>query len=262
MTIAPPRKTSDNPRLRPVYGYDAEGYLVSDGLPMAETAHHRQEMNDCIESLSAYYAEDPDVLVGGNNFVHSEKGNRKNHVAPDCYVVKGVSKRLRDNFKVWEEGAAPCVVFEFTSEETKNADIGRKFTLYEQTLKTAEYFLFDPKHEYLTPPLQGYRLHEGRYERIAPDERSRLWSEELGLWLEQSGDKLRLFNPLTGEYLRTPAEAERERLQEKARADAQQERADAEASARAKAEAELTSLRAQLEALRQQQQSESNDANS
>ena len=27
----------------------------------------------------------------------------------------------------------------------------------------SEYFLYDPRAEYLTPPLQGYRLREGKY---------------------------------------------------------------------------------------------------
>jgi Uma2 family endonuclease len=252
MTLAPPIAKAEKPFVEPVYAYDKEGYLIADGLSMAETEAHFYEMVHCIESLIARYADTPDIVVSGNNFVHYREGDRKRHIAPDCYVVKGVSKRLRDNFKIWEEGASPCVIFEFTSGDTHRVDTGPKLRLYEQTLQTAEYFLFDPKSEFLSPPLQGYRLHEGRYERIEPDAQGRLWSNELGLWLERRGENLRFFDPMRGEYLRTPAEAERERLQEKARA-------DAEASARAELEAELARVRAELEMLRQQKQDGTDD---
>lgn len=269
MTLAP---DIDKPILTPIYAYDQEGYLIGDGLPMAETEAHRREMVNCIESLSAYFANAVDVVVSGNNFIHYKAGDRNRHISPDCYVVKGVPKRLRDNYKIWEEGDhKPCVIFEFTSEDTRHEDTGRKFTLYEQVLQTSEYYLFDPKSEYLNPPFQGYSLQTGQYEAMLPDAQGRLWSAELGLWLEIVDGMLRFFDPVQGEYLRTPAEAEHERLIEKQKALAERQRADAEAqaranaermavneaqranqeaTARAQAEAELERLRAELDALR------------
>jgi Uma2 family endonuclease len=258
MTIAPsPQKRDDEIKYdappRPRYAYDEEGYAISDGMPMAESPRHRREMTDCLQCLEGYFSDAPDVYVSGNDFIHYKQGDRKSRVSPDCYVVKGVVPRERKNFKVWQEGGkTPCVIFEFTSEETQQNDTGRKLTLYEQELETAEYFLFDPEGDYLSPRLQGYRLREGRYERMTPDEGGRLWSEELGLWLEMIADSLRFFDPKTGEYLRTRTEAERERLVEKQRADAERQRAEKEAAARAQAEAEIERLRAELDTLRQQ----------
>lgn len=254
MIAAPPLPKRDDedceydPFPEPVYAYDEEGYAYSDGLPMAETPQHRREMNDSIQCLEWYYAEEPDVYTSGNDFIHYRKGDRNAKVSPDCWVVKGVAQRERKNFKIWEEGNAPCVVIEFSSRYTYRKDLEEKFTLYEQELKTNEYFLFDPEDRYLSPRLQGYRLQAGRYVAIAPDTQGRLWSEELGLWLETVEDRLRYFDPKTGAYLPNRAEIERDLLLEKQRAEAEQQRADMEASLRAQLEAENARLRAELAA--------------
>ena len=47
-----------------------------------------------------------------------------------------------------------------------------------------EYFLFDPRSEYLKPSLRGFRLIAGEYRPIEPID-GRLPSEMLGLHLEQ-----------------------------------------------------------------------------
>lgn len=59
----------------------------------------------------------------------------------------------------------PVVIFEMTSEGTKNQDTGFKKTLYEQ-LGVLEYWLFDPKGEWIKEQLQGYRLRGEVYEPI------------------------------------------------------------------------------------------------
>src|SRR5207248_866842 len=105
-----------------------------------------------------------------------------------------------------------------------------KFFLYRDVLKVQEYFLFDPREEYLDPSLQGFRLVEGEYVRIEPAD-GRLPSEVLGLHLERDGVELRFYNPATGQWLQTPQEI-REQLYEEALA-----RKEAEILARREAEA-------------------------
>ena len=81
---------------------------------------------------------------------------------------------------------------------------------YEQ-LRIPEYFLFDPTGDYLKPALRGYRITPiGMYSPIAPQEDGRLVSEQLGLELVADGVRLRFFNPATGEFLPTLAEAQSE----------------------------------------------------
>ena len=143
-------------------------YPTSDGKPMGETEKHVNVILDCIQGLRFHLKDRPDAYVVGNNFVYWEEGNPKARVSPDCYVVFGVDKRVRDAYKAWEEnGKLPDVVFEITSKATRGEDTGKKFRLYEQVWKTAEYFQFDPTGDYLNPCLQGWRLcPDGRYVRL------------------------------------------------------------------------------------------------
>ncbi len=228
-------------------------YPTSDGKPMAETEVHFEVMKDTRESLKWYYADQPMVHVSGNLIVCYVEGDRRKHVAPDVFVVFGVPKRLRDNYLVWEEGKAPDVIFEATSKSTRRQDTTTKFVLYRDVFKTREYFLFDPYEEYLNPPLQGYRLVNGEYERIEPVN-GRLPSEVLGLHVERDGPNLRLRDPKTGRWVPTPNEraAEAEDKAAEAKEEAAQAKEEAtQAKDRAEqAEAELKRLRQEIDDLR------------
>src|SRR5262249_16759073 len=88
----------------------ANGYPTPDGKPMAETDHHRILMAEVIETLDDHHAGDPRVYVSGNLLVYYERGNRRKHVSPDVFLVRGVPKRRRINYLIWEEGRGPQVV--------------------------------------------------------------------------------------------------------------------------------------------------------
>jgi len=197
--------------------FDDVDYPTGDGKPMAETDLHRILMLALIETLRAFFVAQRLVYVSGNLLVFYERGNKRKHVSPDVFVVRGVSKRMRDNYLIWKEGKAPEIAIELTSKSTRKEDTVRKYALYRDVLKVKEYFLFDPRAEYLDPPFQGYRLRAGEYVPIAPMG-GRLSSHVLGLHLERDGSDLRLWNPATGLWLLTPdearqrAEAEVERL--------------------------------------------------
>ena len=187
-------------------------YPESDGKPMAETDTHRIQMTDAlIHPLQERYRNE-DVYVSGNLFLYYEEGNPRAVVAPDVFVVFGVSNEIRRTYKLWEEGQAPAVVFELTSRSTYEDDLSRKRLLYEE-LRVQEYFLFDPLHEYLRPPLQGYRLtNEGYFVPVLPTQLSsgewQIESKVLALLLETAEHNLRLYDPDKEEYLRTPIETE------------------------------------------------------
>src|SRR5262245_39344660 len=208
------------------------GYPTSDGRPMAETDLHRDLMVDLIETLKDWFAADPQTYVSGNILLFYEPGNKRRHVSPDVLVVRGVPKRQRDNYLAWEEGKAPDLVIEVTSKTTRTEDSRQKSELYRTVLRVPEYFLFDPRAEYLDPPFQGFRLRRGRYVAIKPVA-GRLASEVIGLHLEKDGNQLRLWDPIAGRRVLTPGEA----------------RADAEAG-RKQAEAEAARLRRELEELK------------
>src|SRR5262249_48387849 len=96
----------------PVYW---NGYPTSDGKPMAETDWHRDLMAVLIQTLRAYYCSDSQVYVSGNLLLFYVPGDKRRHVSPDVFVVKGVPKRDRPNYLVWQEGKGPDVVIELTS---------------------------------------------------------------------------------------------------------------------------------------------------
>ncbi|KAM3092356.1 Uma2 family endonuclease [Phormidesmis sp. 146-35] len=80
-------------------------------------------------------------------------------------VIFDVEPGGRDNYKIWEEGQVPAVIFEMTSPGTRTQDEGFKKTLYEQ-LGVQEYWQFDPRGEWIPEKLRGYRLRRETYELI------------------------------------------------------------------------------------------------
>ena len=207
---------------------DEVEYPESDGQPMGETDAHVRAIINIRVMLENHFASQPDVYVSGNMFLYYEPGEPTQSVVPDVFVARGVSKRLRRVYKVWEEGKGPDFVLEVTSRSTRGEDVGKKKGLYEY-LGVREYALFDPLGEYLRPPLQGYRLIEGRYEPIALNDQGGFASEVLGLELRVRDDDLRLYDPEREEWLLTPQE---------------------EADARREAEAEVVRLRQEIDRLR------------
>ena len=204
-------------------------YPESDGEPMAETDLHRNWMFRIIDILQQRF-EGQQVYVSGNLLLYYVEGDPTKSVAPDALVVKGVAPGLRRTYKVWEEGKAPDVVFETTSDSTRQNDTQRKFELYAR-LGIREYFLFDPLADYLDPPLQGYRLGDTGYDRIEPDSTGRLSSEELGMFLELSSSGELVFrDQATGQLQLTKAqvEAANRRLAEEQRRVAEDQRLVAE----------------------------------
>ncbi len=182
-------------------------YPTGDGKPLGEDESHVRETLNCIQFLQFWFRHRPEVYVIGNNFVYWNEGVPKDRVSPDCYVVFDIPNRIRPSYKSWEEGGKlPDVVFEFTSRSTMRQDIDRKFALYRDVWKAKEYFLFDPNHEYLKPPLQGYRLIDGKYIPIELND-NRLYSEQLGLDLVMLGAYLRFYDPLQNEFILTLGEA-------------------------------------------------------
>jgi Uma2 family endonuclease len=166
------------------------------------------------QMLDCRFAADPMIYVSSNLLMYYVRGNKRKHVSPDVFVVKGVEKKMRLYYLTWEEGKTPHAVIEITSKSTRKEDTDTKFILYRDVLKVKEYFLFDPFGDYLKPErLRGYRLRKGEYVPIALVD-GRVPSQVLGLHLERDGDTLRLYDPEAKKWLLSPDEraeqAERE----------------------------------------------------
>jgi Uma2 family endonuclease len=210
-------------------------YPSSDDEPVAETYLHIYALLVTLEVLKQYL-RGRRATVLGNQFLYYAEGFAKLRVAPDVMVIFDVEPGGRDNYKIWEEKQVPAVIFEMTSKGTKNEDLIEKKTLYER-LGVQEYWLFDPKGEWIKSQLRGYRLQEERYHQIADNR-----SQPLQLRLQVEGELIGFYREDTGEKLLMPQELADALEQE--RFARQQERL-----AREQAEAEVEQLKARLRSL-------------
>ncbi|MCY3818650.1 MAG: Uma2 family endonuclease [Gammaproteobacteria bacterium] len=208
---------------------DVVHYPTSDGKPVAETERHFMRLAGAAYGIRKHLAGRDDVYVGSNLLVFDEPGNPRRHLSPDIFVAFGVRRGERDLYKIWEE-KPPSFVLEITSASTRREDERTKRRRYAQW-GVGEYFLYDPRGEWLTPPLQGLELHGRRYRKMRevalPNGERGLRSESLGLGLWLKGTELRLYDPATGCDLPTPEEEGASRRIAEARADAAERRAGA-----------------------------------
>ena len=174
-------------------------YPSEDGEPLAESYDHVYAILTTLAVLKQYLAG-RQATVLADQFLYYSQGFPSLRVAPDVMVIFEVNPGGRDNYKIWEEGQIPTVIFEMTSPGTKTQDTGFKKTLYEQ-LGVKEYWLFDPRGEWIGEKLRGYRL-EGESYKLVTDSRS----EALGLRLEVEGKLISFYREDTGEKLLIPEE--------------------------------------------------------
>uniref|UniRef100_UPI0025B6257E Uma2 family endonuclease n=1 Tax=Trichocoleus desertorum TaxID=1481672 RepID=UPI0025B6257E len=210
-------------------------YPSSDGEPLAETYIHLYAILVTLEVLKQYL-EGRQATVLADQFLYYAQGFPKLRVAPDVMVIFDVAPGGRDNYKIWEEGQVPAVIFEVTSPGTKEQDQGFKKTLYEQ-LEVQEYWLFDPRGEWIEEQLRGFRLQRGQYEPITDGR-----SEPLQLRLQVEDQLIAFYREDTGEKLLIPGEL-RQALEAE-----QQARQQAEARAE-QAELQVRQLQERLRSL-------------
>jgi Uma2 family endonuclease len=174
-------------------------YPSGDGQPVAETFDHLYVILITIAVLRQYLQHEQACILG-NQFLYYEEGSSTKRCAPDVMVIFGVVPGSRDNYKIWEEGEIPRVVFEMTSQGTKKEDEGFKKNLYAE-IGIPEYWQFDPKGEWIKEKLRGYRLVNGQYQLIAIPQ-----SDGLGLRLEVDGALIAFYRLDNGEKLLIPDE--------------------------------------------------------
>ncbi|MDF5713310.1 MAG: Uma2 family endonuclease [Rhizonema sp. NSF051] len=155
-------------------------YPSSDGEPVAETYDHLYAILTILEVLRQYLL-DRRATVLANQFLYFAEDFPKLRVAPDVMVIYDVESGGRDNYKIWLEKQVPKVIFEITSKGTQDEDKKAKRNLYE-ALEVEEYWLFDPKGEWIEEKLRGYRLREDTYQLITDSK-----SEPLQLRLAVEG---------------------------------------------------------------------------
>ena len=208
-------------------------YPSSDGEPLAETYDHLYAILTTLEVLKQYLQDRRATVLANQNLFYAQ-GYPKLRVAPDVMVIYDVEPGGRDSYKLWEERQVPQVVFEMTSQKTQEEDRTSKKDLYER-LEVKEYWLFDPKGEWVEEKLRGYRLRGDRYELIA-DRRSeplqlRLEVEDklIGFYREDTGEKLLIPSELAAalhQEINSRSEAEQRAESERQRAESERQRSE------------------------------------
>jgi Uma2 family endonuclease len=131
-------------------------YPSSDGEPFAESYDHLYVIMTTLAMLLAHL-KGQQATVLADQFLYYTQGFPRLRVAPDVMVIFNVEPGGRDNYKIWEEGQVPSVIFEMTSPGTRSRDDVEKKNLY-QSLGVTEYWQFDPRGEWIPEKLRGYQL--------------------------------------------------------------------------------------------------------
>lgn len=217
-----------------------------DGLPMADSLAQCNGIVAAYNALRGHYADRDDVAVHADMFVHYlvevrdeeetvldnqpalryEPGDQnriveRRCVAPDLFVAIGAPKlggrspRGRNSFSLWQEPVAPGFVMEVLSPSSWRRDLKEKHDLYRR-LGIAEYWILDPYCDYVSVPLQGWRLRGRAYRdakplfgsapQTGPDADGRLsgptfHSNVLGLDMRVEMSEPRFRDPATGRDL-------------------------------------------------------------
>jgi len=198
-----------------------QGEFWSDE-PTLETYFHLQQIVLLMQCLDWLWRERRDYFAAGNlTIYYSPQQKKSEHFrGPDFFVVLDTTYNLeRKSWVVWQEGGKyPNVIVEILSDSTASVDRGEKKQIYQDILRTPDYFWFHP----YTLEFQGFSLIRGRYEPIPPTEQGWLWSEQLQLYLGIYQKKLRYFTP-DGQLVPTLEEAT---LAERQRAELAEQQAE------------------------------------
>ena len=206
------------------------------------------------ETLRVHFADSPGTLVGGEGYLRLNARESEGWVVPDCLVAFGVNPAAilaRNGYVINEVGKPPDFALEIVASESEGAaDCARKRERYEE-MEVPEYWRFDVTgglhHD---RPIAGDALVNGRYRpiEIVREPSGLLWGRSAVLGLDLCWDEglLRLYDPVTGEYLRSLREADAGLRAAEARWRDSEARLQAERERRLAAEAETRRLRERL----------------
>jgi hypothetical protein len=166
--------------------YDPTVYPVEDDLGEHELQTYMRELLRPL--LARLFAERGIVAhVGSDQFIYWVQYTPTRSVAPDIYVLPGVSQDIAIGaWKVWLEGGiVPSFALEFVSRDMRKdyLDGPRRY----EDLGVDELVVFDPKPSRRRVAWQVFRRVDGRFELAERTNADRIRSEVLGCWLRRVG---------------------------------------------------------------------------
>ncbi|MGH9835054.1 MAG: Uma2 family endonuclease [Blastocatellia bacterium] len=172
--------------------------------PEMESSLHFAQLALLVATLEWLWRDRQDFFIGANLSIYFSLERLKNRDfrGPDFFLVKGTQQRPRKSWVVWEEdGKYPDLIIELLSDSTEDVDREIKLELYQDRFRTPEYFWFSPE----TLEFAGWKLVDGKYQQIEPNDRGWRWSHALELYLGIEDGKLRYFSN-EGQKVASPQE--------------------------------------------------------
>jgi Uma2 family endonuclease len=159
----------------PTQSVDRERFSLHPEEQMTERPSHRMQATYTEFALRRLL---PDWFVAGNMGVYWVPGELEYpYVGPDVLVARNTPKREDAAvYLVYEDGPLTLVV-EIASPGTRNMDRKKRDNDYALELAVPWYLWIDLPRRVL----ELYRLADGRYEPVAPDEQGWVWCTDLGV---------------------------------------------------------------------------------
>lgn len=214
------------------------------GFHLPNSTFHDRIAGDCKDILTRRYAANPTVAVFRDLIIRWGVKGLGNH-CPDTCVVFDVRNKQRvwTAFSVKQEGTRPALVIEVVSPRYRKQDRFVKVKEYARA-GVQEYVIFDRRRQrdQFVEEVLGYRLIEGMYLPMVPDDEGRVLSETVGLWMGLQAGEVVMVDAETHERLLNSLELEQRAVEFEQRSAESEQRA-VESEQRATRLAEL--LRAQ-----------------
>lgn len=180
------------------------------GYHLPNSTFHDDIAGTLKELLTRRYVSDDTVGVFRDLLIKWDIPGLKDN-CPDTFVAFGIDRKSDNRTEFWvaEEGTRPAFVLEVVSPRYRKEDREIKVMQYARA-QVQEYVIIDRRKQrkQVVDEILGYRLVEGNYQPISPDEEGRILCQTLGVWMSFQDGGVVLEDAQTGERLQTPAELE------------------------------------------------------
>ncbi|HBB31239.1 MAG TPA: hypothetical protein DDZ80_28240 [Cyanobacteria bacterium UBA8803] len=177
---------------------------------LPNSTFHDDVAGQAKDILTRRYANDPTTGVFRDLLIEWDIAGQGDH-CPDTFVAFGITNKEqnRSKFIVADEGVRPAFVLEVVSPRYRKEDREAKVIEYART-RVQEYVIIDRRTQrgQVVEEVLGYRLVEGLYQPIAPDEEGRIRCDTVGLLIGLQEGGLVMDDASTGERLLSSLELE------------------------------------------------------
>ncbi|BAY78195.1 hypothetical protein NIES25_46660 [Nostoc linckia NIES-25] len=198
-----------------------------EGYHLPNSTFHGDAAGDPTDILNRRYANDATTGVFRDLIIEWGIANLKNH-CPDTFVVFGIQNKEqnRTEFVVSEEGVRPSLIIEVVFPRYRKEDRQTKVKHYAEA-GVQEYLIIDQRkqRQQVIDEVLGYRLVDGQYLPLTPDEDGRILCETVGLLIGLQDGRVVMEDAQTGERLLNSLELEQRAIQAEERATQAEQRA-------------------------------------